>query len=141
MTGRRTILALHLAGTVPATAMAQSPVRYKNPPCQCCDAYVEVLRRSDIPVGIGPAAADGNKRGHGVPAALRGCHTLLMDGYAVEGHGPMAQVERLLAGRPTISDSLLPSMPAASSGWDGERTELFTVHQFGNSDPKVFARE
>ena len=64
-----------------------------------------------------------------------------MDGYAVEGHGPMAHVERLPAGRPTISGILLPSMPAESSGWDGERTELFTVHEFGNSDQKVFAHE
>ena len=64
MTGRRTIPARHLAGTAPAKAKSRSPVRYKNPPCRCCDAYVEVLRRSDVPVIIRPLPPAALKSGH-----------------------------------------------------------------------------
>ncbi|KOX46910.1 metal-binding protein, partial [Streptomyces purpurogeneiscleroticus] len=72
-----------------------------NPQCQCCDAYADVLQRSGIAVTVKetPALA-ALKREHGVPDPLQGCHTLLIDGYVVEGHVPVAAVRRLLAERP-----------------------------------------
>ncbi|KOX50538.1 metal-binding protein, partial [Streptomyces purpurogeneiscleroticus] len=72
---------------------------------------------------------------------LQGCHTLLIDGYVVEGHVPVAAVRRLLAERPAIRGISLPGMPAGSPGMDGEKTEPFTVYEIGDGAPKVFARE
>lgn len=145
MMRRRTVLGLLLAVTAPATAAAQEvhgAILYKNPQCQCCDAYAEVLQRSGIPVTVKatPMLA-ALKREHGVPEALQGCHTLLIDGYVVEGHVPVAQVKRLLAERPAIKGISLPGMPAGSPGMAGEKTEPFTVYEIGDGAPKVFARE
>lgn len=145
MMRRRTVLALLLAVTAPARAVAQEArgaILYKNPQCQCCDAYAKVLQRSGIPVTVKatPTLA-ALKREHGVPEALQGCHTLLIDGYVVEGHVPAAQVKRLLAERPAIKGISLPGMPAGSPGMDGEKTEPFTIYEIGDGAPKVFARE
>jgi hypothetical protein len=76
-----------------------------------------------------------------VPEPLQGCHTLLIDGYVVEGHVPVAAVKRLLAERPAIRGISLPGMPAGSPGMNGEKTEPFTVYEIGDGAPKVFARE
>ena len=141
---RRTVLAGVLATALPGVVVAQgaSPaILYKNPQCQCCDAYAKVLQRSGIPVTVRPTSTlAAVKREHGVPEALQGCHTLLIEGYVVEGHVPVAQVKRLLAERPAIKGISLPGMPAGSPGMDGEKTEPFTVYEIGDGAPKVFAR-
>ncbi|MGF3024154.1 DUF411 domain-containing protein [Methylobacterium aquaticum] len=145
MMRRRTVLGLLLAVTAPATAVAQGvqgAILYKNPQCECCDAYAKVLQRSGIAVTVKatPRLA-ALKREHGVPEGLQGCHTLLIDRYVVEGHVPMAQVKRLLAERPDIKGISLPGMPAGSPGMDGQKTEPFTIYEIGGGAPKVFARE
>lgn len=145
MIHRRTLLGVLLSVTAPSLAAAQgaqTAVLYKNPQCQCCDAYAKVLQRSGIAVTVKetPALA-ALKREHGVPEPLQGCHTLIIDGYVVEGHVPVAAVRRLLAERPAIRGISLPGMPAGSPGMDGEKTEPFTVYEIGDGAPKVFARE
>jgi hypothetical protein len=145
MIHRRTLLGVLLSVTAPSLAAAQgaqTAVLYKNPQCQCCDAYAKVLQRSGIAVTVKetPALA-ALKREHGVPEPLRDCHTLLIDGYVVEGHVPVAAVRRLLAERPAIRGISLPGMPAGSPGMDGEKTAPFTVYEIGDGAPKVFARE
>ncbi len=145
MMGRRTVIALLLTVAAPATAMAQGThgaTLYKNPNCECCDAYAKVLERSGIPVTVkATATLVALKREHGVPVALQGCHTLFIDGYVVEGHVPVAQVKRLLAERPAIKGISLPGMPAGSPGMDGVKAEPFTVYEIGDGVPKVFGRE
>ena len=142
---RRTLLGVLLAVSTPSVAAAQgaqTAILYKNPECLCCDAYAKVLQRSGIAVTVEqtPALAE-LKREHGVPEPLQGCHTLLIDGYVVEGHVPVAAVKRLLAERPAIRGISLPGMPAGSPGMDGEKTAPFTVYEIGDGAPKVFARE
>ena len=145
MMKRRTVLAGVLAAALPGMAIAQSAspaILYKNPQCQCCDAYAKVLQRSGISVTVRPTATlTAIKREQGVPEALQGCHTLLIDRYVVEGHVPVVQVKRLLAERRTIKGISLPGMPLGSPGMDGEKTEPFTIYEIGNGAPKVFARK
>ncbi|MFC6729121.1 DUF411 domain-containing protein [Natronoarchaeum mannanilyticum] len=57
----------------------------------------------------------------GVPADLRSCHALVVDGYAVEGHVPAATIATLLEERPAIDGIALPEMPAGSPGMGGEK--------------------
>jgi hypothetical protein len=145
MMHRRMLLGVLLAVSAPSVAAAQgarTAILYKNPECQCCDAYAKVLQRSGIAVTVEqiPALAEF-KREHGVPEPLQGCHTLLIDGYVVEGHVPVALIKRLLAERPSIRGISLPGMPAGSPGMDGEKTEPFTVYEIGDGAPEVFARE
>ncbi|AWB25211.1 MULTISPECIES: DUF411 domain-containing protein [Methylobacterium] len=145
MIHRRALVGVLLAVTVPSMAAAQgaqTAILYKNPQCQCCDAYAKVLQRNGIAVTVEetPALA-ALKREHGVPEPLQGCHTLLIDGYVVEAHVPVAAVKRLLAERPAIRGISLPGMPAGSPGMDGEKTAPFTVYEISDGAPKVFARE
>jgi hypothetical protein len=81
------------------------------------------------------------KRRHGVPDALEGCHTMLVNGYVVERHVPLATLLRLLSERPAIRGISLPGMPAGSPGMSGEKTAPFTIFEIGEGPPKVYAVE
>ncbi len=55
---------------------------------------------------------------HQVPQQLQSCHTAIVDGYIIEGHVPIAEVERLFEGRPDIAGLAVPGMPIGSPGMD-----------------------
>jgi len=58
-----------------------------------------------------------------IPFALQSCHTAIVDGYIIEGHGPAAEVTRLLAERPSdILGLAVPGMPVGSPGMEGDGT-------------------
>ena len=67
-----------------------------------------------------------------MPADLGGCHTAKVAGYVVEGHVPVAAVQRLLAERPAILGLAVPGMPLGSPGMEieGEPAEPFNVIAF-----------
>ena len=68
------------------------------------------------------------KAEHGVPTALEGCHTAVVDGYVIEGHVPAADVKRLLADRPENIDGLaVPGMPVGSPGMEGPNPQAYDV--------------
>jgi hypothetical protein len=60
------------------------------------------------------------KNQHQVPPALQSCHTAIVDGYIVEGHVPVAEIERLLAERPALVGIAVPGMPIGSPGMEVE---------------------
>ena len=78
-----------------------------------------------------------------VPTALQSCHTAIVDGYIIEGHVPVAEINRLLAERPAnIAGLAVPGMPIGSPGMEvaGQPNQPFDVIAFdkaGNSE--VFA--
>ena len=43
-----------------------------------------------------------------------------MDGYIIEGHVPITDIERLLAERPDIAGLAVPGMPIGSPGMEVE---------------------
>jgi hypothetical protein len=53
-----------------------------------------------------------------VPLELQSCHTAIVDGYIVEGHMPVAEVERLLAERPDLLGIAVPGMPIGAPGME-----------------------
>jgi hypothetical protein len=53
-----------------------------------------------------------------VPLELQSCHTAIVDGYIVEGHVPVAEVERLLAERPDLLGIAVPGMPIGAPGME-----------------------
>ena len=78
-----------------------------------------------------------NARYH-VPAKLRSCHTAIVDGYVIEGHVPVAEIERLLIERPDIAGLAVPDMPAGSPGMGGagvavQPYKVFSFDQNGNT--------
>ena len=54
-----------------------------------------------------------------VPLDLQGCHTAIVDGYVVEGHVPVAEVEKLLVEKPDIIGLAVPGMPMGTPGMEG----------------------
>lgn len=69
------------------------------PGCGCCEQWaVHVRQQFARNAQIIPDARRGAiQRKMGVPADLRSCHTAIIDGMALEGHVPIADVKRALA--------------------------------------------
>lgn len=67
-----------------------------------------------------------------VPPQLQSCHTAIVDGYVVEGHVPVTEVDRLLSERPDVLGIAVPGMPIGSPGMevDGQPDEAFDVLTF-----------
>ncbi|MCA9938453.1 MAG: hypothetical protein KC418_07420 [Anaerolineales bacterium] len=70
-----------------------------------------------------------------VPPSLQSCHTAIVDGYIIEGHVPVADVERLLTERPDIAGLAVPGMPIGSPGMEveGAAAQPYDVLAFDKS--------
>jgi hypothetical protein len=82
------------------------------------------------------------KAQHQVPPDLQSCHTAIVDGYIIEGHAPVAEIERLLAERPEIRGIAVPGMPIGSPGMEvqGAAPEAYDVIAWTkNGQTHVFA--
>ena len=84
--------------------------------CGCCLNWVAHLQRAGFKATVteSPNRAAGSK----VPAALRSCHTGMVDGYLIEGHVPVADIKRLLQTRPKVLGIAVPGMPAGTPGME-----------------------
>lgn len=56
------------------------------------------------------------KMDQGIPAQAFSCHTGIVDGYALEGHVPAADIRRLLTERPDAVGLAVPDMPYGPPG-------------------------
>jgi hypothetical protein len=124
------------AGEKPAATL------YKNPQCGCCEAYADYMRENGFTVTVKPTHnLPLIKREHGVPKDFEGCHTMLIDGYVVEGHVPVNTLNRLLTERPDIKGISLPGMPMGSPGMTGYKAAPFTIYELSDEPSKVYAVE
>lgn len=67
------------------------------------------------------------RRRHGIPDALGGCHTAVVEGYAIEGHVPAREIKRLLAERPQAIGLAVPGMPRGSPGMESDKKDRYDV--------------
>jgi hypothetical protein len=67
------------------------------------------------------------RRRYGIPDKLGGCHTAMIEGYAIEGHVPAREIKRLLAERPKARGLAVPGMPGGSPGMESSRSEPYNV--------------
>ena len=78
-----------------------------------------------------------------VPAALQSCHTAIVDGYIIEGHVPVKEINRLLAERPAgVVGLAVPGMPIGSPGMEtpGQPAQPYDVLAFDQAGrTEVFA--
>lgn len=67
-----------------------------------------------------------------VPAELESCHTAIVDGYVIEGHVPVSEINRLLSERPDAIGLAVAGMPIGSPGMEtqGIAAEPFDVILF-----------
>ena len=85
---------------------------------------------------------DAYRRRHGIPDTLGGCHTAVVDGYAIEGHVPAKEIRRLLAERPKARGLAVPGMPAGSPGMEtgGRVTPYDVLLVLPDGSHEVYAR-
>ncbi|MGB3703335.1 MAG: DUF411 domain-containing protein [Anaerolineales bacterium] len=57
---------------------------------------------------------------YNIPLQIESCHTAIVDGYIIEGHVPVAEIERLLSERPEIVGLAVIGMPTGSPGMEDE---------------------
>ena len=77
-----------------------------------------------------------------VPLELQSCHTAIVDGYVIEGHVPLREINRLLSERLDIIGLAVPGMLVGSPGMEnaGVAAEPYHVIAFyGDGRQEVFA--
>ena len=119
---RQALIAGLLMVALAGPGMAQSrPVAkvWKDPNCGCCKDWVTHLEGAGFDVQVldtGNAAARARL---GIPQKYGSCHTAQIGGYAIEGHVPAADIQRLLREAPRAIGLAAPGMPVGSPGMDG----------------------
>ena len=142
ITRRTALAALALAIPKPVFAATIDAVLYKNPQCSCCESYASYLNENGFKIevksviNLSQISADA-----GVPADLQGCHTMMVEGYAVDGLVPADVVTKLLVDKPAIAGITLPGMPAGAPGMGGEKSGPWAIYAFTKDGkaPTVFA--
>lgn len=137
-------IATLIAMPLPVLAAPIQAVLYKNPQCSCCEAYAAYLQQNGFEVDVKPTndlTQISSKAG--VPADLEGCHTMLVDGYVIDGLVPVEIVKKVLAERPAIAGITLAGMPSGAPGMGGSKAEPFTIYAFTKDGkvPTVYAVE
>lgn len=137
------VLALVSFGA-PALAQALHGTLYKDQNCPCCEGHAEYLERNGVEVEIKPVEdiAAISKRA-GIPPDYQGCHTLMLDGYAIEGHVSIDIIQKLLKEHPAdVVGISLPGMPTGVPGMSGPYDgpyEVYAIKKDGSTS--VFATQ
>ena len=107
-------------------------VVYKSPSCGCCQEWIHYVERAGFAVhAIDHDDVDAKKAEHGLTdPALKSCHTAIIDGYVIEGHVPVSDIERLLAERPEAVGLTAPGVPMMSPGMGSEIPKNYDVMLF-----------
>jgi hypothetical protein len=116
-----------LAAALLSTLLAVAALRAQTPQpptisvvrdtgCGCCLNWVAHVQKAGFKTLVieSPNRAATSK----VPAALRSCHTGTVEGYLIEGHVPVADIQKLLQTRPKVLGIAAPGMPAGSPGME-----------------------
>ena len=109
------------ADAVPQTDVQPATMTvYRDPSCGCCEAWANIARKAGYRVKlVDRTDMPATKTRLGVPQALASCHTASINGYAIEGHVPLAAVARLLKDRPkAIRGIAVAGMPRGSPGME-----------------------
>lgn len=129
------------ATTTIAAALPEMTV-YKSAACGCCKDWVSYVEKAGYSVkAIDHDNVDSIKAAHGLTKpALKSCHTAIIDGYVIEGHVPLSDIERMLAERPDIVGLTAPGMPMMSPGMGSETPKDYDVLAFDkNSQSRIYS--
>ena len=120
------------AGTAGRLLAAAPKVQvFKTPTCGCCGNWVKHLQTNGFEVAVKEVPDTSEyRRQFGVPEKLLSCHTGVVEGYALEGHVPAAEIHRLLKERPRAKGLSVPGMPMGSPGMEGPTSQAFSVILF-----------
>ena len=137
-------LGTFLAALPAAAQESKAATMYKPLQCGCCDEYAKYLERNGFEVkvkSVPERQLETVKRMAAVPKGFEGCHTLMLDGYVIEGLVPIETVNKLLTEKPKIKGISLPGMPVGAPGMPGRKTGPLVIYEIGAGEPKVFATQ
>ena len=126
-----------------SAAYAAEMTLYKSESCGCCVKYVDYLRTQKYSVtAINEADMSAVKKKYGMSHAAS-CHTALIDGYVIEGHVPVAAIDKLLREKPDIVGISAPGMPMNSPGMGEMKKGTLTIYAVpkNGKNPYVFSVE
>ncbi len=112
---------------------------YLTPTCGCCHQYLDYLRGEGF--AVTPHEMEdisGTKDNLGIPADMRSCHTSVINGYFVEGHVPVAAIQKLTLETPPVDGIALPGMPSGSPGMGGSKADDFVIYAVVGGQTSVF---
>ena len=123
---------------LPRAALAAPTVEvWKDPTCGCCKDWIALLRNAGYSVTANDSGNLAARAKAGIAPRYGSCHTALIGDYAIEGHVPLKEIERLLKERPDAIGLAVPGMVVGSPGMEqGGRVEPYTVlllHRDGGS--------
>ena len=114
-------------------------VVYKSPTCGCCGRYVSYLEKNGFKTET-VITKDMNsiKKKYKIPGNMESCHTVVIGNYFIEGHIPIAAVDKILEEKPKISGIALPGMPSGAPGMPGRKLESFKIYSLLDGTPSEF---
>lgn len=92
---------------------------WKDPSCGCCKDWISHMQANGFQLRVSETGNNAARARLGIPEKLGSCHTALVNGYAIEGHVPAKDIQRLLIERPKAIGLAVPGMPVGSPGMDG----------------------
>ncbi len=113
-------------------AAAATMVVTKNPACECCRHWIEIMQKAGFTVEVRHMDIIAPLSGRlGVPEKLRSCHLAQIDGYTFEGHVPAEDIKRFLRKRPNALGLAVPGMIPGSPGMNhGGAAQHYNVIMF-----------
>ena len=135
------VLCLGAGISLPASAADTVDV-YKSPYCGCCEKWVYHLQQAGFAVRTHDVAdVPAARQRLGMPERLGSCHTAKVAGYVVEGHVPVADIQRLLKEKPKALGIAVPSMPPGSPGMESPRPVPYnTMLVQAGGETSIFAK-
>lgn len=93
------LLVMALAG--PSLAQSRPIAKvWKDPSCGCCKDWVSHLQGAGFDVQVLDTGNTAARTRLGIPQKYGSCHTAQIGGYAIEGHVPASDIQRLLREAP-----------------------------------------
>ncbi len=131
-----------LAISSPSQSAGPLVTVFKNPTCGCCGKWVEHLKANGFTVKVQEVNdTSAYERQYRVPRSMVSCHIAVVNGYAIEGHVPAAEIKRLLSERPKAEGLAVPGMPVGSPGMEAAHSDAYSVFVFDESgQSSVYAR-
>ena len=103
-----------------ATTPAKTPMEvWKDPNCGCCKDWIVLVEKAGFAVTVHDVGNAAVRAKLGLPTQLGSCHTALVGGYVIEGHVPVADIQKLLQQKLKAIGITVPGMPVGSPGMDG----------------------
>lgn len=130
---RRGLVFTVLATVLPLAwgAQKQTMEVWKGPSCGCCQDWINIIQKAGFEVIVHDTGNTDVRSKSGIPVEFGSCHTARIAGYAIEGHVPVREIQRLLSEKPVAVGIAVPGMPIGSPGMDGHaygnRTQPFNV--------------